>query len=216
MNDIAKGPLIVIVAALAVTMSACTGGSGSSPGVAAVGPAGATQQASAPALPGEGFTEQGSPDTVSAAGANSSTLATAGSSRSSSGSALNPSQAEVEYAHCMRSHGVADFPDPSASGAFQLPGGPNSDLNPTNPTFQRAQTACQSIMSGSHGTPAQEAEDAAKLLQYAVCMRSHGVPNFPDPFRHADGGYGFLFTPSLDQNSSTFQAADKACHSLLP
>ncbi len=118
----------------------------------------------------------------------------------------------------MRSHGVTDFPDPSVSGGFQLQGGPNSDLNPTNPTFKRAQAACQSFMSGNHGTPAQEAEEGAKLLEYAECMRSHGVTNFPDPFRHPDGGYGFIFTPSLslDQNSPTYQAADKACHNLLP
>jgi hypothetical protein len=38
----------------------------------------------------------------------------------------------------------------------------------------------------------------------------------PDPFRHPDGGYGFLFTPSLDQTSATHQTADKACHNLLP
>lgn len=51
------------------------------------------------------------------------------------------------------------------------------------------------------------------LLAYSQCMRSHGVPNFPDPNSHgvivgksssASGG-------GLDPNSPTYQAAQKAC-----
>jgi hypothetical protein len=43
---------------------------------------------------------------------------------------------------CMRAHGIKDFPDPSGGG-LQLRGGPGSDLDPSNPTFQKAQQACQ-------------------------------------------------------------------------
>jgi hypothetical protein len=215
MNANTKALLIVIVVALTLALSACTGGHNSGPGVAAIGPT-TTQPASPAVSSGGRRAGQGTRSSGSVTPTQSNAFAALGSSPSASGSALDQSQAEVEYAHCMRSHGVTDFPDPSASGGFQLKGGPSSDLNPTNPTFQKAQAACQSIMGANHGTSAQEAEDGAKLLQYAECMRSHGVPNFPDPFRHTDGGYGFLFTPSLDQSSPTYLAADKACHNLLP
>jgi len=43
---------------------------------------------------------------------------------------------------CMRAHGVKDFPDPS-NGGLQIQTRPGSDLNPDNPTFQKAQKACQ-------------------------------------------------------------------------
>lgn len=80
-----------------------------------------------------------------------------------------------------------------------------------------AQEACQHFLgSDEHGTPAQEAQDGAKLLSYAKCMRSHGITNFPDPVRHADGGYGFVYTDQLDQSSPAYLAANQACRSLLP
>jgi hypothetical protein len=47
-------------------------------------------------------------------------------------------------------------------------------------------------------------------VRYADCMRSHGVPNFPDPGAGGKRGFGrLLVTPA-------FQAAQKTCASLLP
>lgn len=57
----------------------------------------------------------------------------------------------LKYSQCMRAHGIADFPDPSATGDINISGGQgssSSDLNPNNPTFQAAQSACQSLMPG--------------------------------------------------------------------
>jgi hypothetical protein len=48
----------------------------------------------------------------------------------------------LAFSACMRAHGLKDFPDPS-NGGLQLQSHPGSDLNPDNPTFQRAQQACQ-------------------------------------------------------------------------
>jgi hypothetical protein len=51
----------------------------------------------------------------------------------------------------MRSHGLADFPDPTVSdGGVQLSLGDkrSSSLNPNSPGFQAAQNACQSFMPG--------------------------------------------------------------------
>jgi len=48
----------------------------------------------------------------------------------------------LAFSACMRAHGVKDFPDPS-NGGLQIQTHPGSDLNPDNPTFQRAQQACQ-------------------------------------------------------------------------
>jgi hypothetical protein len=145
--------------------------------------------------------------------ANSSAAQSDPSAGSSSSSGSSP---QLQFAKCMRSNGVTDFPDPDSNGTFQLPDG-TGDLNPNSPVNQKAQEACQHFLgSDEHGTPAQEAQDGAKLLSYAKCMRSHGITNFPDPFRHADGGYGFIYTDQLDQSSPAFLAANQACRSLLP
>jgi hypothetical protein len=136
------------------------------------------------------------------------------SATSSSGSAQpssNDSGTSLQYAQCMRSHGVNDFPDPNANGEFNLNAG-SVDLN--SPAFQAAQHACQKYMSGGAPTAQAAAQDLTDLLRYAQCMRSHSVTNFPDPT--AGDPPGFHFPTNFDLTSPTFVAADHACHSLLP
>lgn len=76
-------------------------------------------------------------------------------------------------------------------------------------------TAKESSAGSSAGS--QSKADAA--LKYSQCMRSHGVPNFPDPSISGDkatiqikGSPG----SGLDPNSPQFQAAQSACRGLLP
>jgi len=60
-------------------------------------------------------------------------------------------QAALAFSACMRSHGIKDFPDPTFSGGgvqMSLRGGPGSDLDPSSPLFQKAQTACQALIPG--------------------------------------------------------------------
>jgi hypothetical protein len=51
-------------------------------------------------------------------------------------------QQMLQFSACMRSHGIKDFPDPS-NGGLRISVHPGSDLDPNNPTFQKAQQACQ-------------------------------------------------------------------------
>jgi hypothetical protein len=85
----------------------------------------------------------------------------------------------------MRSHGVPTFPDPSSSG---LPKAQVVNARKDNPSrFDTANSACRHLLpgggtSGGNGeTPAQIAQDWNDLRKFARCMRSHGVPNWPDP-----------------------------------
>jgi hypothetical protein len=48
----------------------------------------------------------------------------------------------LAFSACMRAHGIKDFPDPS-NGGLRVSVHPGSDLEPGNPTFQKAQQACQ-------------------------------------------------------------------------
>lgn len=65
--------------------------------------------------------------------------------------------------------------------------------------------------SGGGGTRASSRVSAQfhRALAYSDCMRSHRVPDFPDP----DGQGGFVIgpAPDLDPNSPAFQAGLKAC-----
>ena len=51
----------------------------------------------------------------------------------------------LAFAHCMQTHGVPQFPDPPANGAFSLPPGVNSN----SPQFQKAWQECQSLLPGN-------------------------------------------------------------------
>jgi hypothetical protein len=51
----------------------------------------------------------------------------------------------LAFSACMRAHGLSDFPDPS-NGGLRISVHPGSDLQPNNPTFQKAQQACQKYL----------------------------------------------------------------------
>jgi hypothetical protein len=119
----------------------------------------------------------------------------------------------LAYSECMRSHGVPDFPDP-VGNSLQLRAGPGSDLDPTSPKFIAAQKACQALQPGGKpGATITEAQKA-QALKYSACMRSNGVPNFPDP-TFSNGGTQLKIT-NIDPESPQFVAAQKACRSLQP
>ncbi len=51
------------------------------------------------------------------------------------------------FSQCMRDHGVPDFPDPDPNGGgIRVSGTRGSDLTPDNPTFKKAEQACQSLI----------------------------------------------------------------------
>jgi hypothetical protein len=140
-----------------------------------------------------------------AGGGNTPTSSTAAGGDTSAGASpisRNARANGVKFARCIRSHGVPDFPDPSSSGKLTIP----PDDRGT-PAFESAQKACQSILPGGTGGAGQTSTlSRAQELQLAKCMRSHGVPNFPDP--NASGG---LSLTGINPNSPALKAALQAC-----
>jgi hypothetical protein len=119
----------------------------------------------------------------------------------------------LAYSMCMRAHGVPDFPDP-VGNTLQVNVHPGSDLDPSSPLMQTAQKACQSLQPGGKQGGTISAAQQAEALKYSACMRSHGVPNFPDPT--FSNGRAQLKVTGIDPNSPQFVAAVKACQSLRP
>jgi hypothetical protein len=67
--------------------------------------------------------------------------------------------------------------------------------------------------TGRRTDPAQIQQALAKRLKFARCMRSHGVPNYPDP-NPANPNVVHLL--GIDPSSPQFQNAQKTCETLVP
>jgi hypothetical protein len=69
--------------------------------------------------------------------------------------ASNPATLE-KYSECMRSNGIADFPDP-VNGNLSFNLGASGNLNPNNPTFESASKLCArrtgARVPGTGGSP---------------------------------------------------------------
>jgi hypothetical protein len=115
----------------------------------------------------------------------------------------------------MRTHGEPEFPEPE-NGHLNLKVTKGGPLDPSSQQFKSAQAACKSLApAGLAAGSAQSPTQQNAALQFANCMRSHGVPNFPDP--QANGG--FLVkggAEGVNPNSPQFQSAMQSCRSLLP
>lgn len=84
-------------------------------------------------------------------------------------------QKALAYAECMRSHGDLSWPDPTSQGGFISHAGPG-------PQYLSANKACERLLpNGGVDTPAQLKQQMSQALNFSACMRSHGVPKFPDP-----------------------------------
>jgi hypothetical protein len=80
--------------------------------------------------------------------------------------------------------------------------------SPAHPRIAQLTTTTSTSSTGSGSVKIQ-----ASPLAHAECMRSHGVPDFPDPGPiHID----VRTHPDLDPASPVFVAAQKACLSLDP
>ena len=152
---------------------------------------------------------------VASVGGTTTTAAPSGSSGRDSSGLVSQSE-QLQFAQCMRSHGVPDFPDPSANGGT-LNAISAAGINTGSPAYQTALVACKKYSPAGHLTPAQSAADDAKGLELSECMRSHGVFNFPDPVTGPTGGQAINLGPEhIDPSSPTFQAASQACQKLVP
>jgi hypothetical protein len=115
----------------------------------------------------------------------------------------------VAYTHCMRSHGVSNFPDPTVGSGGGVTFQGSFDLK--SPTYQAAAAACGSLMPGGTQAPPLSAQKLTSEVTWAQCMRTHGVPNFPDP-----NAQGVFDSGKFDPASFAFQTASQACQSLQP
>ncbi len=101
-----------------------------------------------------------------------------GASSNAGGSATSKALA---FARCVRSRGVPDFPDPNSAGEFNKT--TMRQLSASNSKYQTATQACGHLLPNSGGGPttAEVRQEWNGMASFARCMRSHGVPDWPDP-----------------------------------
>jgi len=135
-------------------------------------------------------------------------------SSSSNASAASAEQhGQLAFASCMRSHGVPKYPDPTPSGLVKES---LQQLGVSSSRFQSASSDCNHLLpnGGSGPSPAQVQQVRALALEFSECVRSHGVPNFPDP--GSDGRIPDPASVGINQGSPKFEAANEACRKYRP
>ena len=131
-----------------------------------------------------------------------------------------PGGRPVAFSECMRSHGVTDWPDPEQQGFQIKETSTGTTVNGVTlreglAQIRSAQQICQRLEGPRHGNtaPAPPREQQAALA-YGQCMRSHGLPDFPDP-RVTATSFMVRMPPGTNPQSPPFQAAQRACRSLI-
>jgi hypothetical protein len=126
-------------------------------------------------------------------------------------------KAMLDYARCMRQHGV-NMPDPQFDGGRVTMRAGSKGTNPD--TMRAADKACAKYRDA---VKPPEMSDADKekfkkaALANARCMRAHGI-DFPDPTFDENGGAQIKIGrgTGVDPDSPKFKAAMQACESTLP
>jgi hypothetical protein len=145
---------------------------------------------------------------ASLSGAGAATTTTGGGR---AGAAADPQQAALDFARCMREHGV-DMPDPEVDDQGRIKvriGAGGAGRRPDPAKLEAAQKACGSLMGGGDGDRQIDPAERDAMVAFARCMREHGV-DMPDPTgdglvvrRDDDSG--------PDPESEGFKAAEQAC-----
>jgi hypothetical protein len=150
-----------------------------------------------------------------------STSSSAGSSAAGPAGSASPQSQAVAYSACVRAHGVPNFPDPKVSTSgneVKVAIGINPSIS-SNPHFKSAQEACRKLLPGGgpgEGSGSQiSPREQSQYLEAAACIRSHGIPRFPDP-TFSGGGVHLPHVAGVNPRSPQVRAAEEACQSLIP
>lgn len=137
----------------------------------------------------------------------------------------DPMDAMLDFAACMREHGI-DMPDPQpvdGGGAIVVQygvGEPGSASAGDIEAFTAAEEACRVHMEAFERPPADPERDAElmeSMLAYVACMREQGI-EMADPIVEGGGVRieGRAEGAAADEGSERFQLAAEACRDVHP
>jgi hypothetical protein len=126
------------------------------------------------------------------------------------GEAAAREEAGLEFAECMRAHGV-EMEDPKpGQESIELTGDPN------DPTTKRAEAACNGKLDkvAQETSPEEDEEFREGWLAFTECMRDEGI-ELADPTFEGRGKV-LLGIAGVDTESPAFEAAKDACGNMVP
>jgi hypothetical protein len=167
-----------------------------------------------------------------AAACSGSSSAGAGGSPNAGGpatAASTDSQKALAFSHCVRAHGVPNYPDPGSSGGVVKENA--QQLGVSSSQLQAALSACEHLLPNTGNVddnPAALNQWWSQMRRFARCMHSHGVSNWPDPSPYppdpvrptfnlhaADIGFHQGTQPGNIVNSPQIEAKVQQCESVV-
>jgi len=143
-------------------------------------------------------------------------MSACGSSSSSPSTTVSnsPAAAAFKYASCMRTHGVAGYPDPQVTtnpnGSIAMAvAGPASAS--AAPAFRSAQKACSGILLAQSSSNGPIGPSRQEFLAFAHCLHTHGIPDFPDPNTQGEITGQMIDASGVDLKAPSFMTAADAC-----
>jgi hypothetical protein len=110
-----------------------------------------------------------------------SSQSSTGPGATSNGGGSTLTQKALAFSQCVRADGVPNWPDPAGS---QVPKETAQQLGVSDSRLQAALNACQHLLPNTGNiddNPAALHQWWSVMLQFAQCMHSQGVQNWPDP-----------------------------------
>jgi hypothetical protein len=157
---------------------------------------------------------------VAACGGEDAGGGTGGGNASAADREREAREAALNYARCMREHGV-DMPDPTFEEGGTLQRGPTKEDNLPRSKVREAENACGKYMDEVEPAKLSEEEQQEfreAALANARCMREHGIENFPDPTFGENGEARVRIDrgDGVDPEDSDFREAQEACRETMP
>jgi hypothetical protein len=136
--------------------------------------------------------------------------------------AQGPGADAYRFSACMRSHGVANFPDPvvhvsGSGGATSASVGIR--ITPQikgSPVFKSAANACKHILPAPSGQSSGQSDHppTQALVAFARCLRTHGFPRFPDPNAQGELSLEMVNAAGINLHTPALLTAAKGCTSV--
>jgi hypothetical protein len=141
------------------------------------------------------------------AGCGSGPAASPGAGVAQTGSSAAPDAETAAIVACYRSHGDPGFPGPvydPGDGRWHFAISPGTAPLAT-------QQACRHLFPVASASPPIPQAQFQALVRLAECLRSHGLPAWPDP--DPDGSFGL---PASQGKTPAFHQAATACQRYWP
>jgi hypothetical protein len=153
------------------------------------------------------------------AGCGGSSPSSSSTNSASAANSQSPGGPARRFSACMRSHGLANFPDPvvHVSGNSASVGIKITPALANSPRFKAAQAACNHILpspTDNGPSPPQQQVRTRAMVAFAQCLRTHGFPRFPDPNAHGELSLEMVNAAGIDLHTPALLTAAKGCTSV--